>query len=59
MPRRLLHLDKAIVLWLDRRILHLASIKLGYPTSLGTGSTHVKAPSANTERCAMSACWPR
>ena len=44
MPRRLLHLDKAIVLWLDRRMLHLASIKLGYPISLGTGSTLVIDP---------------
>ena len=43
MPRRVPHLDKAIVLWLDRRILHLPSIKLGYPTSLGTGSIHVKS----------------
>ena len=41
MPRRVPHLDKAIVLWLDRRILHLPSIKLGYPTS--TGSIHVKS----------------
>ena len=42
MPQRLLHLDKAILLWLDKRILHLPSIKLGYSAS--TGSTHVKGP---------------
>ena len=31
---RLLHLDKASVLWLDRRILQLASIKLLIPPPL-------------------------
>ena len=43
-PRRLLHLDNAIVLWLDRRILHLASIKLAYSITPGTGSTFVIDP---------------